>query len=768
MIKANTALGAKILKIIIVIGLLSQFSHAGCLITISNYLFIVLPHAGSNAAAEKGENIGCSDNHLYPLLEQKSIYGLQIRKVFTDKMKVNFPPRFGSFFIGTANAQDDAIYEYRSKRIKFESDESIIGQGFTSVRTHMQDAGNDSLSRRLHGSGSYLSETAASYYSVNASNVPDEIEDELVDSEDELNISLEDLQFAALKINNLSASYMAVSLPLLPNQLLNFNSKWSDITNAISRQSEESFQESYRDTAKINRSCDLHLDPGDVDAKFAANFQGRADIRYSSPISCYQDRYAGDFNLSQDLTSDRLIQSSKGSGFVDIDKRLNDEGLQRTYEHGSGNFSLEEQIGPEKNYIAKDIALEYQPTEFTIDSRNSINQSTKWSEGISSRSENNILISERFTDIEQMDKTTEIPELTSAQTSVNYTGQGEFRIAEQNFTKIEAYRGNYSISRKVTIVKLPRFDSPHVTVEKKVYLDPADCSIADYNITVINDGNWKLGPVFVKDTFPTSTSFLQSSAQPLELTTRYANWSIDSLSPGESISIRLTLKIEKKVSKLTNRVRATAYYLDKYNAQLKKTSNYNSTILVDAGICKPQQLPLVLKATQDKERRNVINYRATIENSADYNMSINFTACIPEYAEFLESTQKPKFLGEKNVTWTFKLLAGKKRTITYKVLVKESGLIESLALANATSVDGQTYLTEKVSTTILIAGPQEMYTDRTIDDWLPEYLADPQLSAYGSIPCSCILSQDEILSVYREPIRLVPAYLGSKNELSCC
>jgi uncharacterized repeat protein (TIGR01451 family) len=678
------------------------------------------------------------------------------------------------FFIGIANAQDDADYTYKSQRIKFRSDENIIGQGFTSIRTHMQDAGNDSLSRRLHGSGSYLSETATSYYSVNAREVPDETEEELADSEYlndseyDLNISLQDLQFAALKIGNLSASYMAMPLPLFPNCLLNFNSKWSDVTNAISRQSEESFQESYRYAAKINRSSDLVVEPGEIYAKSAVDFQGAADIRHSSPIGCYQDRYAGDFNLSQDITSDRLIHSSKGSGFVDIDKRIKDEGLQRTYEHGSGYFALEEQIGPEKNYIAKDITLKYQPTEFAIDSRNSLNQSIKWSEGISSRSENNILISERFTDIEQMKKTTEIPELTKAQTSVNFTGKGEFCIADENLTSIEEYTGNYSISRKVAIVKLPRYDEPHVSVVKQVYLDPTDCNIADYNITVTNDGKWALGPVYVKDTFPTSTSFLQTSVQPIELTTRYANWSIDSLSPGDSISIRLVLKVEKKVNKLTNRVRATAYYFDKYNAQRKKTSNYNSTILVDSGICRPQDLPLTLKATQDKERPGVVDYRATIENNLTHNMSINFTAYIPEQAEFLESGQKPKFLGEKNVTWTFKLLAGKKRTITYKILIEGSGLIESLARANATSVDGQMHLTETVRTSILIAKPQGIYTERIIDDWLPEYLADPQLSENGAIPCSCIWSQNETISVYREPIKFVPAYRTSTKELSCC
>ena len=743
---------AKILKTIMVIGLLFQFSYAGSFLTLGNYLAI-FQHTKTPDASNPDVTMfdfpgGCRDIH----------QDLQI-----------LPHLLTPIFFGVANAQDDASYTYESERIKFESDENIIGQGFTSVRTNLVDAGNDSLSRHLHGSGSYLSETATNYYSVNASRLPAESDDEFADLEDLLEISFQDLQFSALKISNLSAAYAAISLPILPNHLLSFSSKWSDVTNAISRQAEESFRESYRYAAKINRSNDLVVDPNNIDAKFASDFHGAADIRYSSPGSCYQDRYTGDFKLSQDLSSDRFLSSSTGTGFVDIDKKVIDEGLQRTYEHGSGDFALEEQIGPEKNYIAKDINLKYQPSEFAIDSKNSLNQSVKWSEGFSSKTEDNILISERFTDIEQMDKFTEAKELTKVQTAVNYTGKGVFRLAEKNFTSIEEYTGNFSISRKVAIVKLPRFDAPHVSVVKQVHLDPIDCKIADYNITVTNDGNWELGPVYVKDTFPTGTSFLQSSAQPIQLTTRYANWSIYTLSPGESISIRLLLKIEKKVNKLTNRVRATAYYTDKSNAQLKKTSNYNSTILVDSSICKPQDLALTLKATLDKDRPNVVSCIATVENNADYNMTANITAFIPEQAGFLESSQKPKFMDEKNASWSFKLLAGKKRTITYKIQLEQAGLIECLAMANATSVDGQKHLTGKARTSILIAESTTYYTNRTIGDWLPEYLADPLLSADGSIPCACIGSQNETITVYREPIRLVPAYPpASRIELPCC
>ena len=150
---------------------------------------------------------------------------------------------------------------------------------------------------------------------------------------------------------------------------------------------------------------------------------------------------------------------------------------------------------------------------------------------MSSQTDDHILLSESFTDLVLMDKETKVTDLTNAETRVNFTGRGEFVVAGENYTLDEVYMGNYSVARKVEIVQLPRYNKAHVTVTKQLYIDRANCKIADYSITVTNDGNTALGPVFIRDTFPTSTSFQGSSRPPIELTTRIANWSIENLVP---------------------------------------------------------------------------------------------------------------------------------------------------------------------------------------------------------------------------------------------
>jgi hypothetical protein len=323
------------------------------------------------------------------------------------------------------------------------------------------------------------------------------------------------------------------------------------------------------------------------------------------------------------------------------------------------------------------------------------------------------------------------------------------------------------VARKVSIVQLPKYDKPHVTVTKQLYIDPANCKVADYNIILTNDGNTALGPVFIRDTFPTGTSFLGSSRPPIELTTRIANWSIENLYPGEIEQIRLRLKIEKEVDKLTNRVRATAYYLAS-NKLSRTTSNYNSTVLLDKNICRPGKLSVATTSTLDKKGTGIIRFRSTVENLAEYNVSVNLTSYLPEGASFLNSTPKTKTIGDGNVTWSFKLATGKKRSITYYVQYNESGLIESRAVAHAVSAEGYENLTAETIASVLIPEPKAIYVDRIIDDWLPEDLSEPLLPACGSDDGQCLLVPSEDTNLYPALIRMVPPSPGYSSELSCC
>lgn len=724
---------SRLVKMIIVIGLLSQYSFAG--------FFGLDPIEDPQAPTENIDDGALNLQEILSLL--------------------------WSPIVSNANAQDDELYTYVNSRIRFASEGSVTGKGFTNVRNRMEDAGNDSLSRSLHGSGSYSSENVAGYYSIIESEMPAEIVDEFGDAGDTLFNGTFDSQFSALKTSNLSATYFATPFYLYGPTYLNFSSRWSEITKAKSYQDEVSFLESYRYTTTMNKSSDLTIDAYSVDSLLESNFQGMAVIQYSSPENCFKDSYIGNYNLDQDISSDSLTYSSTGIGFANIDRKIKIDGLQRTYAQGSGDLVLDERIGKDSNSIEKSISLTFKPIEFAPNPGNSLNLSSKWSEGVSSKTDGRILLSESFTDIEVMDKETKVVNPTSIETLANYTGRGEFVIAGENYTTDEVYIGNYSIARRVEIVQLPRYNRPHITVIKQLYIDPANCKVADYNITATNDGNTAFEPVFIRDTFPTGTSFLGSSEPPIELTSRIANWSIEDLSPGESKSIRLRLKIEREVEKLTNRVRATAYYLDTSNKVSRTTSNYNSTVLLDKDICMQGKLSVATTSTLDK-KGTTIRFRSTVENLAEYNVSVNLTSYLPEGASFLNSTPRTITMGDDYVTWSFKLNTGKKRTITYYVQYNGSGLIESRAVAHAVSAEGHANLTAETIASVLIPESKTIYVDRIYGDWLAEDLADPLLPVCGSDAGQCLLSPSEDIILYRAPIRTVSPSPGYSSELSCC
>jgi hypothetical protein len=221
------------------------------------------------------------------------------------------------------------------------------------------------------------------------------------------------------------------------------------------------------------------------------------------------------------------------------------------------------------------------------------------------------------------------------------------------------------------------------------------------------------------------------------------------------------------VDKLINRVRATAYYLDKSNQLRRTIANYNSTVLLDSVKC-PQDLSLLMKADRDADSGDIINYRLTAENHLDENLSVNLTAILSPGAQFLDSSQKPGESGEDNVTWSFRLAPAKRKIITYKVRVSGSGLIRGMAEASATSKESGRSLASDSSASVLIPKPSVLTDTQIIDDWLAGSLSTTGADACGSISGKCLLLPNETLNLYKIPIRLVPGSQGYREELSCC
>ena len=505
---------AKLIRLVVLLCLLGHYSDIGCM------NFLTYSVLGSNSYADSNLNMCLSQN-----VGSDTGNDFEGGSGRTDSI-----PRIlaavRSFFIPGAEAQESPGFIYSKQGIKFLESESANGKGFANIRRHIVNPEGDSLSSTVHGSGSYSSEKDTEFYSINTSNnITDgsEEDEDYLDKNAPFFYSYPGYDSLASKNDTLLTSYSGTSFPLPLQRSLNFASTWSDVTHAAGKQADISFLASYRYATKLDKSSSLVVDSSNLYVNFESDFLGAADIRYKSEFSNYMDRYIGTFRVNEDATSDKAIFSSNGSGFADIAKRINKEGIARSYEQGSGELNLEEQIEPEDNYLAKNINLTYKPVKFDLGSGKSLNHSLKWNEGISSQEEDRGRVSEKFTSLDKLQKDSIISDITQIQTEAKFTGKGEFSVDSKNITDEQEYTGNYSIRRNVSIVRYPRYNKAHIKAIEEVYFDPANCNVVNYVIILTNDGVGDLWPIFVKNTFPLGTTY------------RNPRWTPSSLPPGMSI-----------------------------------------------------------------------------------------------------------------------------------------------------------------------------------------------------------------------------------------
>ena len=267
-----------------------------------------------------------------------------------------------------------------------------------------------------------------------------------------------------------------------------------------------------------------------------------------SPVFESSQDYTGTFRFNQSLQdyggNVRLIGNASGLGQAASDQRLKKS--QRSYEHGSGSYENEEQASTAESYLAKDLSVSSDPGYGY----------GKWKSGIWSKSSGKSYLGQEISGADYINEETKASGLNDLSSNLSYRGQGRFRAVSEpdNRSMVdldEEYVGEYSLQRKVHLGGTSRFDRPHLTLNKTGRLVPGTV-VADYTISVQNDGNTALGPVYVWDIFPAGTDYLSSSLKPNRLLPGYANWSLLYLGIGQSVTISLRLNLTDPQDELVN------------------------------------------------------------------------------------------------------------------------------------------------------------------------------------------------------------------------
>ena len=155
-------------------------------------------------------------------------------------------------------------------------------------------------------------------------------------------------------------------------------------------------------------------------------------------------------------------------------------------------------------------------------------------------------------------------------TEAKVIGQADFRTVYRDSKKNinnkvdidERYSGDFAFKRMTRFTGVAKYNRPHITLTKEAKVDLLTNTYADYRITIENNGDHSLGPVYVKDIFPDGTDYVYSSLRPAELTDGYANWTLLSLGIGSKVVIDLRLNITQESPNLVNRVQAAGMYSD--------------------------------------------------------------------------------------------------------------------------------------------------------------------------------------------------------------
>jgi uncharacterized repeat protein (TIGR01451 family) len=257
-----------------------------------------------------------------------------------------------------------------------------------------------------------------------------------------------------------------------------------------------------------------------------------------------------------------------------------------------------------------------------------------------------------------------------------------------------------------------RFDQPHLTVTKVGKAEPASGTFVDYVVTVVNDGNRALGPVYVLDFFPPGAAYVSSSLRPAKLAETSAQWTLINLGIGESTQIDLKLNMTENMDSVVNRVQAKGGYDDKWVS----AENY-SAIQLNWLSCCPPQLLVAQEAHVDANDSMLVHYTILLKNRENSTMVATITDQLPGGMMYQNSSVEPFDHRSDKVTWNLiDLEPGKIRIIDYWVRAMQSGTFVNTAHVEAQCLIGADLISADAICSVNIGGDVHLGSN---SNWQP-------------------------------------------------
>jgi len=611
----------------------------------------------------------------------------------------------------------------------------------------LEETGTD-LQKREHGSGSYSAE--------------------------ELNRMRTDNK--SLKYQgSLKASYRSSSFKL-PDRKLDFDSRVSEDIRTKNHVTGATSRESYRYATDLDRNSTINLDKNGSTTSTEVDFIGAGHFGYlkkdGQPKAMKADAFdsqenlVGAFHVSETfdeygsgVVSNRSIT---GVGSVSSDKRIGDR--QRSYEHGTGTYRSDELIETYSAYIAKDVKATAAPTSYDYSKSFKSEPNLLWEEGIWTRSSKyatkggyiafNICpsnrtqtyasyIGEAVRDAVQLEKETTVYGLSRLESNMSFTGTAEFRtiledgsgrsagtLLAANHSAVyrkgdrieiaDVYSGQYQISRKIELKGASRYNRPHIYVRKdgrllNGWVNRENSTIAEYNITIQNDGSSALGPIYVKDQFPKGAKFLNASLRPSQTGEGYANWTLTYLPSGGVAQINLHLLMPGEDFGSVNRV----YAAGGYGSSFVTSANY---FAIEGSWlpCCSGQIELEKTAALDAHDPTLIYYRLMFINNGNRSVVATVSDILPEGVQMVNATSDPVRYDTNYVEWVLpSVQPGEIASIEYLARAYRDGSYTNRAHVEAVYLDGSGSDSTDASASVVVEGSGRTASTTRYTEWQP-------------------------------------------------
>ncbi len=612
----------------------------------------------------------------------------------------------------------------------------------TCTSVTVEDKGTE-LDTREHGSGEYASEEKAKLIWENKS---------------------------LRSYKNVSADYSPTTFELPGSRGINYSSKWTEESRAKNYITGTTMHESYRYADSVDRNTYVNMDENGSEMKIDASFVGKGSISFYKkssaddgpkikPVFESQQDYSGAFDINEGFEeygkNIDLNRDASGEGFVSSDQRVRDS--QRSYEYGTGSYSSEEVTDSFTNYIAKDINVTHRPVSYNYSPTIQANQNLLWSEGMISKTgtmrggeiiaANNsaggeleeecvtngegtapaTVISEKYSSLDYMKKETVALGLNEMKTNATFQGVADYKsqsVGTNGSTMVddeESYVGQYDVSRHVLITGASKYDYPHIVVSKEGVMknelvNAVNSTVVDYTITVTNDGNRALAPVYVQDLFPPGTEYVSSSVKPSSLSETDANWTLLHLGIGNSLTIELRLNItESAPGNVINRVEAVGFTGD-----TTVSSSNSSSLVFDWIPCCPSSIGMEKVAEIDSLDPSVVRYAVTLKNYANSIMAVQVSDEIPGGMSLLQSSIEPYSSDDVRIVWNIAdLKPAETKVIEYRMKASRNGAYTNKVHVVADSVSGSGSYTADASAFIEVTGTGSAPYTTKYDGWQP-------------------------------------------------